>query len=190
MAMDPSSFRAFLEGELFEVIEKKKGLVRQDKNIYRAELAYLVSMLTRFVDTQYFCQHFTNTPLLDLILRQRSEAPKVALTGLGDFCLFRTGFFPFGFNGRHNMPRENYILAGQKAYSLVFESQNQALEMFRSLALNFPFFSELISEIRLRNMSGKELVQLGELWMETGSEFAQEALRKRGLLPQGARELS
>jgi len=184
MRIEITGLREFWEGELFEIIEKRKGQLLPVEDIGQEELAYLVGMLTRFVDSRHFCQHYTNSPLYDLALRQNSEAPKTALTGLADFCLFRAGFFPLGFKTKRTPPRKNFILAGQKAYWLVAESQNQTLEMFRSLALNFLIFSNLISEIRLRYMSDQELTELYEFWLETGSEFAQESLRKKGVVPQ------
>ena len=64
------------------------------------------------------------------------------------------------------------------------------MEMFRSLALNFLIFSNLISEIRLRYMADRELMELYEFWLETDSEFAQEALRKKGVVPQRFRDLT
>ena len=179
-----TGFREFLQGELFEIMEQRKDQLRPVEDIHQEELAYLVGMLTRFIDTSHFLQHYTNSPLYDLTLRQNSGAPKTALTGLGDFCLFRTGFFPMGFKTKRTAPRKNFILAGQKAYWLVAESQNQPLEMFRSLALNFLIFSNLISEIRLRYMSEQELMDLYDFWLETDSDFAQEALRKKGVAPQ------
>ena len=114
--IDQIRLQDFLEGEIFELMEKRKGQLQPVEDIHKEEPVYLVRMLTRFVDARHFCQHFTSSPLYDLTLRQKSEAPKTALTGLDDFCLFRTGFFPLSFNGRHSAPRKNFILAGQKAY--------------------------------------------------------------------------
>lgn len=184
MHIELTDLRDFLETQFFEIIEKRKDQLQPVEDIGREELSYLTGMMLRFVDVRHFCQHYTNSPLYDLVLRQNSEASKTALAGLGDFCLFRTGFFPLGFKTKRTAPRENFILAGQKAYWLVSESKFQTLEMFRSLALNFLIFSNLISEIRLRYMSDQELVEMYEFWLETGSEFAQEALRMRGVAPQ------
>lgn len=178
------SFRDFLEGELFEILVKRKDQLQPVEDIGQEELSYLVGMLSRFVSSQYFFQHFTNSPLYDFALRQNSETPQTALTGLGDFCLFRTGFFPLGYNGRHSVPRKNYILAGQKAYWSVYDRQSQSLVMFRSLALNFLIFSNLISEIRLRYMTEQEIWALYEFWQETDSEFAAELLRMKNIVPQ------
>lgn len=184
MENDFLSLRQFLEAELFEIVEKRRGQIKPVEDIGQEELAYVAGLMMRFVDMKYFTQHYTNSPLYDLALRQNSAMPKPVLTGLGDFCLFRTGFFPLGFQAKRSAPRKNFILAGQKTYWLVADNQNQALEMFRSLALNFLIFSNLLSEIRLRYMSEQELVELYELWQETGSEFAQDAIRKKGIVPQ------
>lgn len=183
MKIEMTGFREFLQGEIFEIVEKRKDQLRPVEDIGQEELAYLAGMLARFIDASHFLQHYTSSPLYDLALRQNSNAPKTALIGLGDFCLFRTGFFPLGFKTKRTAPRKNFVLAGQKAYLLVSESQNQTLEMFRSLALNFLIFSNLLSEIRLRYMTDRELMDLYDFWLETGSEFAEEILRMRGVSP-------
>ncbi len=190
MKIEIRGFREFMQAELFEIVEKRRGQLRPVEDIGQEELAYLVGMLARFIDTAHFLQHYTNSPIYDLTLCQNKGASKTALTGLGDFCLFRTGFFPLGFKSKRTPPRKNFILAGQKAYWLVAESHNQTLEMFRSLALNFLIFSNLLSEIRLRYLSDQELMELYDLWLETGSEFAEEAIRKQGVTPLRVDHLS
>lgn len=170
----------FFGQEIWDIFERRKPQIQPAEDIAEEDINYVAGVLVKYVDAEVFKHDFTNTPLFDLSSKELGSKTSGELQSLADFCLFRVGFFPLGFNHRHQPPRKNYIYAGQKAYWRL--SQKSAdLAVFRSLALNFIIFANLISELKLRGASDKEIMQLIEFWQETGNHFAQEQLQKIGI---------
>lgn len=173
--------REYFALELNALAQKRRELIESKVDIAQEDIDYLVNMMVRFVKADEFKLGLTNTPLLDLA--QKKARPQIGeLQNLADFCLFRTGFFPFGFNRRHLPPRKNFIVAGKKAYRDLSVMAHSAI-IFLSLDANFMTFANLISELKLQYSTDKDVLELWGFWQETGNFFAEEQLRKMNIVP-------
>jgi hypothetical protein len=170
----------FLDVELHNILRRRnQSDVKMD--IAEQDIAYLIRVLLRFVDTDQFKVNFTSTPLFDFALKQRNMS-SAQLQGLADFCLWRVGFFPFGFDQRHTPPRKNFVVAGKTAYLRLSNISHPALT-FLSLGKNFLLFANLISELKLQGANDNDILQLWDFWEETGSQFAEGQLHKMNVVP-------
>lgn len=177
----PEKLEGFFRQELHSIIEKRRERLIVESDIAMQDIDYLCGILLRFVDAAQFKANFTSTPLFDFAMKQKNIS-SAELRALADFCLFRVGFFPFGFNQRHTPPRKNFVVAGKTAYLRLSNVSHPAL-IFLSLGKNFLFFANLISELKLQNASDIEIMELWEFWEETGNLFAEEKLRKMNVVP-------
>jgi len=167
--------------EMWDVFENRKQQLLAGEDISSEDVDYLVGVMVKYIDGEKFKSDYTETPIFDLRKSQITTGSVNSLKDLADFCLFRVGFFPLGFDHRHRSPRENFIVAGQKAYWNLSQKVSE-LEMFRSMAMNFIIFANLISELKLRGADEKDIIQLFQFWQETGSKFAQEQLEQLGMI--------
>ena len=167
--------------ELNALIQKRRELIKANIDIAREDIDYLVNMMTRFVSADEFKLCLTDMPLFDLA-QMKSCMPITSLQNLADFCLFRVGFFPLGFNKGHTPPRKNFIIAGKRAYRDLNKIAHPEI-IFSSLDANFLIFANLISELRLQYSTDKDILELWEFWQETGNFFAEERLRRMNVVP-------
>ncbi len=185
--INPERLESFFRQELYQIIQKRKDYLNVETDIVTQDIDYLTGVLLRFVDTAQFKANFTSTPLFELALKQRSVS-KAELQGLADFCLWRVGFFPFGFNQRHTPPRKNFVVVGKSAYLRLSDISHPAL-IFLSLGKNFLLFANLISELRLQNITDIDIMELWEFWEETENQFAAEQLRKMNVVPRHLKKM-
>lgn len=171
----------FFRQELYQIIQKRKNQLSPAMEVAEEDLGYVILLLLRFSSLEIFKENFTNTPLFDLASKRQAFS-RSQIQGLADFCLFRVGFFPLAFGRRHMPPRKNFIIAGRSAYLELSHVLHPAL-LFLSLGKNFLLFTNLISELRLRNANNIDVMELLELWEETGSHFAEDQLRRMKVVP-------
>lgn len=178
--LSKQSLREFFETQLFDVFAKRQKQLPRSEAIFQLNLPYVVGVLIKFFNTEEFNSNFTVSPLYDLRVSQKREIPKIQ--GLADFCLFRTGVFPLGFNTKRVPPRKNFVLAGKSAYFDLSQRLKGSSHLFHSLALNFLILANMISEVRLKNLPEQEVLKLLEFWQESGNLLAQELLIKMGVV--------
>ena len=178
--LSKQNLREFFETELFGVFAKRQKQLPQSEAIFQLNLPYVVGVLNRFSSPEEFKSNFTISPLYDLRATEKVEIPKIQ--GLADFCLFRTGIFPLGFNTKRVPPRKNFVLAGKGAYLNLSQRLKGSSNLFYSLAINFLILANMISEVRLKNLPEQEVLKLLEFWQESGNLLAQELLIKMGVV--------
>ena len=187
----PEKIDDFFRDEMAEIIQRRKKLIghslRTNKNDLTQEFEYLVAMLSKFaVDVSYFQQHWSAAPLSDFIgLQQNKELTKI--NGLADFCLFRVGFYPFGFKRFDN--RKIFIFAGERAYRFLGQKNfARRGDIFITLADNFTIFCNIFSEVGTnQNFEAEELNELAKFYYETGNPLAYKILFSQGVtvVPRG-----
>jgi len=173
--------KRFFEQEIFGVLFERQSQLQISEEIREEDIYYVIGIMLRYLKSDNFCQDFTVTPLFDLADKKVKKLSLLELQRLGDFCLFRAGFFPFGFSHRHNPPRKNFILAGQSAYHDLSRKLAASSAVFRSLAFNFQVFVNAISEIKLKGAQDHDILQLFDFWQETGNLLAAEILSRKGV---------
>lgn len=183
----PERLEGFFRQELDLIIQKRKDRLNVKTDIAAQDIDYLSKVLLRFVDIAQFKANFTSTPLFDFAMKQKNIS-SAELRALADFCLFRVGFFPFGFNQRHTPPRNNFVVVGKTAYLRLSNISHPAL-IFFSLGKNFLLFANLISELKLQNASDVEIMELWEFWEETGNLYAEEKLHKMNVVPMHLKKM-
>lgn len=178
MLLKSSSLRQFFENEIFNSYQRQLS----DENVLNEiVLQYLINVLLRFCDVGEFKENFTVSPVYDLVKMRQKELTTSQLQGFADYCLFKVGFFPFNFSAKANTPRENFVSAGQSAYLSISKKTNQGV-IFSTLAINFIFLANLITEVKYKELTDYDILQLFQLWEETGNKLAREYLIKKGLI--------
>jgi hypothetical protein len=160
---------------------------------------YVVSLLTRFADSNTFFQPSSDegprvTPLAKLYARAvelKSEIERrQAMRRLGDVALFVSGLFADSLSNRP-VDIDYYIGMGGAAYGYVSESfkareRDEGYgEVFSELAAKFTAFVDILAEVAehsaLRSNTG--VLRIYEVWLKTGSKRAEKKLRASGIYP-------
>lgn len=163
---------------------------------------YIVNLLTLFsrADALYerSAERVGLKPLV-MMLSEALDAPTRAernrgLQRLGDVSLFIAGFFAGSF-ARKLIDIDYHIEMGGRAYAslaeLLSRSRGQALAgVFAELAAKFQRLVDALNEVSemAYTHTDRDILRLYEIWMKTGSQRAQELLRRLGVEPTpGAR---
>lgn len=108
-----------------------------------------------------------------------------ALRRLGDVALFMSGFFAHSF-GRKLIDIDYYISMGGGAYGHLSETGSSGIrDVFVELAEKFQRFVDVLNEISAMSCGNndRDVLQLYEIWMRTGSVRAATQLRRLGVEP-------
>jgi len=151
-------------------------------NLEEALESYLVFLLMRFADRPELARKIM---ALEFLRAQQPNAGQAGdLRDVGDQCLLFSGLFPQIAEKR--MVRVSYFVnIGRSAYdqlsSLV---DRQSDRLFSNLAEGFVAIMDVLHA--MRGLSGAPALQplaAAELWADTGSRSAWQAITESGLLP-------
>ena len=156
---------------------------------------YLVNLMSQFISVNqlYSCDQDGNlkSEPLALMIKEALEteqerARQAMLRRVGDVSLYTAGFFQDSFT-RKMVDVDYYIEMGESAYQGVAEqSQEEVMkQLYGELAQKFAQCVELLAEISAKTTQKTEadLLRLYELWMRTGSDRAEKALKEAGIVP-------
>ncbi|HEX5421620.1 MAG TPA: hypothetical protein VFY39_16635 [Gammaproteobacteria bacterium] len=178
---------------------RKQGLDADDHTAY-----YVVNLLTLFARSEAL-HHGAEGPVfrpLASMLAEAVEAPSAeqrnfALQRLGDVSLFVAGFFGESLSQKL-VDLDYYVRMGGSAYGSLSENVRGSLRgrvfaaVFAELAAKFQDFVDVLSEVRdsARGSGDADVLRLYESWLRTGSKRAARLLRKLGIEPSAALDLS
>ena len=159
---------------------------------------YVVNMMTLFSRSEEFYEDGSAScglrPLA-LMLADASDAPSVEhrnqiLQRIGDVALFISGFFVDSLANKA-VDIDYYIHMGSSAYGSLSEETRRTVrgnafaDVFRELATNFQILTDVLHEVRdsARPDSDANLLRTYEIWRKTGSQRAENMLRRQGVVP-------
>lgn len=158
---------------------------------------YVVNLLTSFSHAEKLFERGEEGKVIDKALASRlyeatlvSPSSKISiLKKLGDVALYTSGFFADSFI-KKIIGLDYYIQMGHSAYSsisqLVPPDPGKMLkDLFQELASNFTCLVDVISQVAESSSlnTNKDLLNLYERWLTTGSERARELLSQEGIIP-------
>ncbi|HEX7081120.1 MAG TPA: hypothetical protein VF329_08915 [Gammaproteobacteria bacterium] len=174
----------------------RQGVDADDLTAY-----YVVNLLTLFARSEVLYEGTAESRMLRplaLILAKAAEAPTVEernfeLQRLGDIALFVAGFFGESL-ARRQVDVDYYVRMGGSAYSSLSESVRGSVRgqayasVFAELASKFQDFVDVLSEVRdeARGNDDVDVLRLYEVWLRTGSKRAERLLRRIGIEPDRA----
>lgn len=156
---------------------------------------YLVNLLNQFMSSDHLYTRGGDGQAreepLALMLKEALETPEPSLRStmlrrLGDVSLYKAGYFQESLL-RKFVDLDYYIGLGggayQKAASLTSEATHK--NVFEELAHKFGHFVEVLAEVsdKTTPKTEKNLLHLYEVWIKTGSERAEKALKDAGIQP-------
>ncbi len=115
------------------------------------------------------------------------EAQRLMFRQVGDSSLYLSGFFQESLRQKL-VDVDYYIDMGGIAYSQVasIEGGKNLKKMYGELSGKFSSFVNILAEVSestTPNQTAKDLYQLYETYLETGSQRAENALKKAGICP-------
>ncbi len=157
---------------------------------------YLLNLLQQFMVTDALYPKDANGQSkeepLAFMIKEAFEAEatpsqqRALFRQVGDVSLYMAGFFQDSLN-RKLVDLDYYIDMGGIAYQrvAVMQAEAQLRPIFTELADRFSMFVDLLAEISdqtsLKNE--KNLLQMYEYWIRTGSGRAERTLKEAGILP-------
>jgi len=185
------NLQEFFRDALHSAMSHQKLEVRDHTEHYVVNLLSLFSRAEALYENDQ--QRSGHKPLV-MMLAEALEAPTLAgrnrgLQRLGDVSLFIAGFFAGSF-ARKLVDIDYHIAMGGRAYGslaeLVSRGRGQALAgVFAELATKFQRLVDALNEVSEMACahSDKDILRLYEIWMKTGSQRAQDILRRLGVEP-------
>lgn len=109
------------------------------------------------------------------------------LKQIGDLSLFTVGFFPDSIK-RQLVDIDYYVQMGGTAYgnlSQIMSREPAFGEIFTELSTRFIHYVDVLSEVSEKSdlLTDRDLLQIYETWLKTGSERAKQRLSEEGILP-------
>lgn len=170
----------------------------QQVNTSPETTVYLVNLLTEFSRSENLFEHTENgiefkplaLRLADAVGETCSKTQTRILQKLGDSALFIAGIFPDSLN--HKLVDIDYYIAmGEQAYAGIYHSLRNAphtdtiKQVFNELTEKFASFVDVLAEVSEQShfASNTDLMRLYEVWLRTGSQRAEQRLRKLGIVP-------
>lgn len=140
--------------------------------------SYLVFMLMRYLRDAKMTKNVLALAFLDG-LSKTGALRKEALRGVGDQCLLFAGFFPEQAR-RRCVSMDYFVHIGRNAYD-----QLAGNPLFHALARHFVLLADVLTQIRSLNAQAAvgNLLDLHEIWEQTGSRHAALQLQARGIQP-------
>ena len=187
-----------LQSTFYALVHDAANNQRLDANA--ETLHYLVNLLSAFTSSKSLFDHTADglrlKPLAGLyaeaVAATTDDERNRCLKRLGDLALFIAGVFSDSLR-RKPVDVDYYIAMGGNAYSYLSETGARAqrwqalCDIFDELASNFTAFVDLLSEVRdnthLKSDSDTDILRLYELWLHTGSQRAEQKLRRLGVHP-------
>ncbi len=159
---------------------------------------YVVNMMTLFSRSEELYEDngesYGLKPLA-LMLADASDAPTPEhrnhiLQRIGDVALFISGFFVESLANKA-VDIDYYIHMGVNAYGSLSEEVRNTFRgrafasVFHELAVNFQVLTDILHEVRdgARADSDANLLRTYEIWRKTGSQRAENILRRQGVVP-------
>jgi hypothetical protein len=171
---------------------------RQHVSVEPATEHYMVNLMTGFARAENLYEQVdgrAGLKPLAMMLAEALESPspvmrQVALQRLGDVSLFISGFFQDSL-ARKPVDVEYYARMGGSAYDTLSglplrTVRDHALHsVFRELAEKFLQCVELLAEVaqQARVFDERDLLRLYDVYLQTGSRRAREALQSLGVVP-------
>jgi hypothetical protein len=166
----------------------REAMANQKTNTSEEAEYYLVNLLNNFIDSN----HLFDEPLALMLGRalQAHHHHKIQiLKHLGDITLYVSGFFPESVH-RKVMSIDYYINMGGRAYHTISSlSQKETFSLlFEELSEKFVPLVDVLSEVSDKSMLkvNSNILQLYELWLNTGSERVEQILQEQGITPHRA----
>lgn len=177
--------REFFANELRGVLDKRQVQIQGDA------FEYLVTLLTRFMESEQFFAKSTDGKLEDNYLVKiysdcvmgTPEVRRQSLKRLGDVCLMVTGFFSDSLNTKL-VDVDYYFGMGGAAYGhLARQSFAGTNTMFQELSVKFKTVSNVLNEMSDRSglQNNKDLLRVYERWLHTKSDHLKEILSEKGI---------
>ena len=147
--------------------------------------SYLVFMLMRYLRDVRMVRNVLALAFLEGLQKQ-GKAKADAMQTLGDQCLLYAGLFPEQARRRH-VSMDYFVRMGRSAYGQLAQDP-----LFIALTENFVLMMDVLAQIRSNNPHNKtgNLLDLQELWEQTGSRHAANCLHAQGIIPAPMPSLS
>ena len=170
-----------------ELVES--ALARQHVEAGDLTSYYLVNLLCQYVRPEARSgTGLDEEPLaiqLTRALQTGGSEQRIRLRSLGDFTLFRSGFFPDSLR-RRTVDVDYYVSMGEYAYgSLSRRDEDAFAEVFGELARKFVGYMDVLADVSERAgvTSSADLLRLYEKWVRTGSSRDGKKLVDLGIVP-------
>lgn len=137
--------------------------------------AYLVFLMVRYTNKPEMAKAILATEFLENVKASLNQR-LLKMQDVGDKCLIFSGLFPQVADKRH-VKISYFVNLGQAAYSTISQDKN---DLYDSLAQQFVPLMDILQAIRQYSKDMPDLMPLQayELWNETGSQRAMQALKQ------------
>ena len=173
------------------------ALENQRVKTHALAVAYLADVLSDFAKAEKLHDKndtgLTDQPLAAQMCRALQATPDSRvnlLKGLGDACLYVSGFFSDSLN-RKLVDVDYYTEMGGGAYASISASlrirrggEDFAL-LYDELAANFGKFVDVLAEVSEQSQfnTNQGTLRVYERWLRTSSDRLERELRERGVIP-------
>lgn len=176
------------------------ALDNQNVDATEATTHYIVNVLTSFARADQLFEHTPEGLRLRPLALLYAEALEQAsarlrfllMRRLGDVALFVAGMFSESLN-RKLVDLDYYIAMGGNAYAYLSDTAQDTVsgkamaDVFHELAHNFTSFVDVLQEVSEggTGSSDKDLLEVYDVWLRTGSTRAARQLQKLGVHLEG-----
>ncbi len=162
------------------------ALVNEAQESARRELgeeleSYLVFLLMRFIQKPHIADTVLATQYLESMQGVNNEHQE-KLRDVGDQCLLFSGLFPHRAE-KKSVKISYFVDLGRSAYHhLGSLLQHRSADIFHQLAGGFVGVMDVLHAMRSMDSNQEPLspIQALELWSDTGSRFAYDAVKFKG----------
>ncbi|MGF1546854.1 MAG: hypothetical protein ACFCUG_05980 [Thiotrichales bacterium] len=189
--LTPSNLNRFFHESVQNALTHQHVDARADTTRYLAELLTQYAHADRFFDhTEHGLQLRALAQLYaDAVAAPGERERHLFLRRLGDVALFVSGLFS-GMLARKPVGVDYYVAMGRSAYASLSTPANgpdgeAGAPVFDELARNFVRFADVFAEVAERApwTANHDLMQLWQLWQQTGSPRLERKLRALGVTP-------
>jgi hypothetical protein len=173
-------------------------VTRQKVDIDPHAAHYVVNMLTLFSRSDELYEDDGDSyglrplalMLADAASAESHERRNHLLQRIGDVALFVAGFFSDGLASKA-VDIDYYVNMGGNAYGSLSEEVrgtfrgNAVADVYGELARKFQLLVDVLNEISEAPQGDRDLLRTYEVWRRTGSQRAEQLLRKSGVVPLG-----